>query len=270
MTMRSYRRLEQVGSVLSLGAVAGWVLYALLWSQPAQTDDAKERADKQAGAVDIPAEPDIFGLVKSVDVTQRRIALAVEKEDEQEQEESYDVAKDAPVLLDGPAALGDLAIGTRVGLILRRGSQEVVALRSELLRITAQLKRDEFEVGKPIDVLLRVTNVSPTHQSFWVMLTTWDMNWRSSDPHVSWDPIYSYLNGPTFIKLGPREDYVKVLRMKTAVAGRLSFQMGFTPLADHRTFVQDERASNEVRMKFNLGKRTYWSREVTLTVRKGG
>jgi hypothetical protein len=267
--MRRYRRIELVGGVLSLGAVVGWLLYALFLSQPSRIEGAKEQVDSQPGAVEGIAEPDLYGLIKSVDVVPGRITLDLEKEGEQKQDKSYDVAKDAPVLLDGPTTLAELPVGTRVGLTLGTDGQVVVGIRSEPFRITATPKQHEVAVGKPLHVVLRVTNVSPTPQSFYAMFCSWDMNWRSSNPRVTWKGWPCYLNGPSLTKLSPGETYEKILPMMAVGAGRLSFQMGFTPLANHQMFVPDERAGSETPVKFNLGKRTYWSREVILEVTEG-
>ena len=269
MTMRDTRRSVVAAGVLATSALLAWIWLTLFPQGFHHEADAAEQAGAKDEPVEGSAEADVYGVVKSVDLDHRRVALAIGTEDGKEQEKTYDLAKDAKVLLEGPATLDELAAGTRVGLVFGPDGKEVVAIRSEPFRITADPKQHEVEVGKPFDLVLRVTNASPTPQAFWVMLTTWDMHWRSSNPCILWDPFNSYLNSPLEIKLAPGGVYEKALGMKVMAPGRMSFKMGFTPLADKRMGVLDKRPNpyGEVRMKLNLGERTYWSSEVTVEVK---
>jgi len=267
--MRDTRRIVVAAGVLATSALLAWIWLTLFPQGFHHEADAAEPAGALGQPAEGSAEPDVYGVVKLVDLDHRRVTLAIATEDGKKQEKTFDLAKDAEVLLDRPAKLDELATGTRVGLVLGPDGKEVLAVRSEPFQISVEPKQDEVEVGKPFDVVLRVTNASPTPQAFWVMLTTWDMHWRSSNPCILWDAFNSYRNFPIEIKLAPGGVYEKALGMKVMAPGRMSFKMGFTPLADKRMGVLDKRPNpyGEVRMKLNLGERTYWSREVTVEVK---
>jgi hypothetical protein len=264
--MNDSRRIVVAAGVVAIGALLVWFLSNLFPLGLDRPADTTEQASAQSEPAQGSAEPDVYGVVKSVAVARRMLTLAIETKDSKEQEKTYHLANEAEVLLDGPATIGDLAIGTRVSLVFGPDGKDVVAIRSEPFQISVEPKQDVVEVGKPFDVVLRVTNASPTAQSFWVMLTTWDMHWRSSNPSIRWEAFNSYKNAPTLVKLAPGEVYEKTLAIKVTDNGWVSFKMGFTPLADKRMAVLDKRPNpyGEVRMKLNLAERTYWSPEVTV------
>jgi hypothetical protein len=177
----------------------------------------------------------VYGVVKAVDAAKGTVTL--------EQDMTYDVAKDATVLLDGPGKLADLPPGTRVALEFAAGGKTVTEIGAEPFRITVKPKKDKVEVNQPFDVELRVVNASPSPQSFRVMSCSWDEHWRSSEPRVTWVAWPCFNNGPVQVKLAPGEAYEKTLPMRLTAAGRVSFKMGFAPVES---------------------KRTYWSSEVSL------
>jgi hypothetical protein len=264
MSMTDNRWTAKAVGLVAGGALLAWILFSLFPLDFDRAKDAPEQALAKGEPVDGNVEPALYGVVKSVDVDHRRVTLAIGTEDGKQQEKTYELAKDAEVLLEGPATLAELAAETRVGLVFGPDGKEVVAIRSEPFLITVEPKQHEVEVGKPFDVILRVTNASPTPQSFWVMLTTWDMHWRSNNARINWDSFNSYRNAPIPIKLAPGEIYEKTLAMSATAPGHVSFKMGFTPLADKRMGVLDKRLNSygEVRMKLNLSERTFWSQEV--------
>jgi hypothetical protein len=265
MTMRHTPSILLAGGVLATVVLLGWILVTLFLPWFAEVPDISEHGGAQVELFDT-AQPDVCGIVKSVDAAHGRITLGFSIEDAKEQEQVYDLASGVKVLLDGPATLDELAIGTPVGLEFGADGKDVVAIRSEPLRIAVESKQNEVEVGKPFNVVLRVTNASPAPQCFWVMCNTWYIHWRSTNPRVTWDAWCCYHNFPESIKLAPGEAYEKILPMKVTAAGGVSFKMGFTALADDRFGVPEEHTNGdgEVKMKINLSKRTYWSREVAL------
>jgi len=142
------------------GVVLAVVLFTLLRSEHRYKKDIHEQANPAEDSVDVTAEPDLYGLVKLVDVASRRLTLSIATEGGKEQEQTYHVAEDAEVLLEGPATLGQLTTGTRVGIVLGPGGKDVVAIRSEPFRIRVESKQSEVEVGKPFNAVLRVTNTT--------------------------------------------------------------------------------------------------------------
>lgn len=209
-------------------------------------------------SVPTPPKADLYGVVKAVDPARRTITLSVEKDDEKV-EKSYEVAKDATILLEEPCSLADLAVGNRVALLFDADRKSVIEVRAEPFRIFVKPKTKQIEVNKQFDVELRVVNASALPQSFRAMSCSWFTQWQSGNPRVS--PGFWGCKGnlPLAVKLAPGEAYEKVLWMKATATGFLSFRMGFTPL------------------KFDTGdgprkqssKRTYWSNEATIQVNQG-
>jgi hypothetical protein len=264
MTMRDTRRMVVAGGVLAASALLAWIWLALFPLGFYHEADAAEQAGAKGEPIEGSAEPDVYGVVKLVDLGHRRLALAIGTEDPKEQEKTYDLAKDAEVLLESPATLDELATGTRVGLVFGPDGKDVVAIRSEPFYVTVEPKQHEVEVGKPFDVVLRVTNASPAPQSFWVMLTTWDGAWISNNPRISWETFNSYRNFPTPVRLAPGEVYEKTLAIKAIGSGQLSFKMGFRPgiVSDKSTIDAQPIPFRSNNLFFLPSKRTYWSREV--------
>jgi hypothetical protein len=271
MIMRDTRWIVMAAGVLATSALFTWIWLTLFPLGFHHAADAAEQAGAQGEPVEGSAEPNVYGVVKLVDLGHRRATLSIGTKDGKEQEQTYDLAKDAEVLLDGLATLDELAAGTRVGLVFGPDGNEVVAIRSEPFQITVEPKQHEVEVGKPFDVVLRVTNVSPAPQSFWVMLTTWDGAWISNNPRITWLPFNSWKNFPIPLRLSPGEVYEKTLAIKAIGSGQLSFKMGFMPgivsdkpTIDGRPNPLPFRGDNKF---FLPSERTYWSSEVTVEVK---
>jgi hypothetical protein len=233
-------------------ALSGWGLFNFRSLPSGRPTDASDQARSLAEPVDVETEPDLYGVVKSIDVAHRTITLRVALEEVPEQEKTYDVAQDARVVLDRPSGLDELAAGTRIGLAFDAGGKAVVAIRSEPFRITARPKQQEVEFNKPFDVELLVVNASPVPQSFGVTSCSWDMHWKSSNPCISAVGWPCKMNVTRSVTLAPGEAYEKTLPMRATAAGQVSFRMEFTPLEHDKSFF--------------LGRRTYWSPEVTLKV----
>src|SRR5438270_543245 len=108
--MKHTRWIVPAWIFLMTGAFIAWGVFAYLKSDSDQADKGGEPDRART-------EPDLYGLVKVLDRDQRTITLSAELEEGKEQEQTYELAKDATVLLeDGPASLDDLAIGARVAL----------------------------------------------------------------------------------------------------------------------------------------------------------
>lgn len=246
--------LRIVLTMLLPGVILGAAVEKGCWAsrhngQPPPNPDA---------SITLPAEPELYGVVKAVDATQGTITLSSETDGEK-QEKSYQLTPDASVLnLDGPSKLADLSAGTRVGVVFDADHKVVAEVRAEPFLILVKPKQNQVEVNKPFDVELRVVNASPSPQSFCVMSCSWYDNWKSSNPRVSSIGWACYRNGPTPIKLAPGEAYEKVLPMQAKAVGPLSFRMGFNPEEEYKG-----------QFPIRRGKRTYWSAEVTLEVRQG-
>jgi hypothetical protein len=206
-------------------------------------------------SVPTPPKADLYGVVKEVNTAQRSITLSVEKDGEKP-EETYEVAKDAKVLLEEPGRLADLAAGNRVALVFDADRKSVVEVRTEPFRIFVKPRTKVIEVNKPFDVELRVINASALPKSFHVMSCSWDQQWQSSNPLVYWQSWGCSGNVPMLIKLPQGGTYEKVLPMRVKTVAPTTFRMGLTPL-DYKL---GSRAWP--------GKRTYWSSEVTIDLEK--
>lgn len=268
--MRDTRRMVVAGGVLAASALLAWIWLALFPLGFYHEADAAEQAAAQGEPAEGTWEPDVYGAVKLVDLGHQRVTLAIGTVDGIEQENTYTLAKDADVLVNGPTILvDDVATHIRVGLVFGPDCKEAAAIRSEAFQITIEPKQHEVEIGKPFDMVLRVTNATKTSQSFWVMLTTWNMHYKSSNDRTNWDFLFSNKNFPIPVKLPSGEVYEKTLAKEVTCLDRVRFKIGYLPLADKKTDVLDQRLNpyGEVRRKLKPGEHTYWSCEVKVEVR---
>lgn len=267
--MKDTRWIVRAAGVLAGGALFAWLLLTLFPLAFQHDVDAPEQTGGQVEPIEVSTEPDVYGVVKSVDLDHRRVTLAIGTEGGKEQEKTYDLAKDAEVLLEAPATLAELAPDTRVGLVFGPDRKDVVAIRSEPFRISVEPKQHKVEVGKPVDVILRVTNASATPQSFWVLRDSWDNHWSSSNPRVEWDTMFGNMAAALLVKLASGQVYEKTLAIKLMVPGRVSFKMGFKPATEaDKSTIESRPIQFRSPMWFLTPiKRTYWSREVIVEVK---
>jgi hypothetical protein len=263
--MRRIQSIVVAGGVLATAALVGWMVVTLLTQVFREQANTTELTGLSVEPVDTGWEPDRCGVVKSVDAARGKIALGIATQDGMEHEQLYDLAKDAEILLDGPGTLEGLAVDMRVALKLEKSGKNVVAFRSEPFQISVEPTQDEVEVGKAFDVVLRVTNVSPTNQCLWVWSSSWQSHWRATNSQVELRRLGAFGNYPMVVNLASGDVYENKCDFKVMSSGRVSFRMGFTPLVSDALVVVDSWP----RAKADLGKRTYWSREVTLTVSQG-
>ena len=122
---------------------------------------------------------------------------------------------------------------------------------ADRLLVTIWPKTTCVQVEKYFDVHLRVVNATDKTQSFQIMCGSWFDHWKANNTRIwlaSWDCTKNF---PKTIKLEPGEAYEESLQVQVGDGAPLvttSFQMGFTPLGE---------------------KKTYWSNKVVLGIKPG-
>jgi hypothetical protein len=249
--MKNTRWIVVAGGVLAIGILVVWFLSSLF---PLGLDPeivATEQGDVQIDLGEATWEPDVYGAIRLVDPDHQRITLAIGAVDGLEQEKTYILAKDAEVVVNGHGISNKLANRIRVRLVFGPDSKEAAAIRSEAFQITIEPRRQDVEIGKPFDMVLRITNGTETPQPFWVMLTSFCNNTL-----------------PIPVKLAPGEVYERTIAIEVTRLDFVFFKIGFIPHTDNSTDVLNQRTNGygEVRRKLNPGERTYWSCEVIVEV----
>ncbi len=117
------------------------------------------------------------------------------------------------------------------------------------LAVTVKPATATWRAKTPVDVVLAVTNTSKTKQSIKVWLCSWEDNWRSSDPALTWSPW------------GCDKNYERDEVLAPGAAKTWTLQMYPAPTA--------ELGNHKLRMSFTAGGRApQWSNEVVITVVK--
>lgn len=112
-------------------------------------------------------------------------------------------------------------------------------------------KKTRVETGEYFEVSLRVVNATDKLQTFRVFAGSWTEHWKTKNDRMTSIGFPAITNPTMMVKLEPGEAYEKTLQMAVKESPLLvttSFQMGFTPL--------DE-------------KKTYWSNRVVLGIKPG-
>ena len=111
------------------------------------------------------------------------------------------------------------------------------------LRVVVIPSQTEVRVKEVFKVALRVENPAKTNQTVRVMNCSWDEEWKSSNPNVSWLGWNCTRNFAVNIEIQPNGAYTNELEMlipKPIPEKRLAFRMGFTPINSKKTFWSEE------------------------------
>jgi len=105
-------------------------------------------------------------------------------------------------------------------------------LRTDLLKVELKPATTRWRVKVPVDVALKVSNVTKQKQTIHVMSCSWEDHWASSDPALTWAPWGCDKNAPTPVELEPGKATTWTLPMFAAAGtkpGVHKLRMSFTP-----------------------------------------
>ncbi len=143
-------------------------------------------------------------------------------------------------------------------------SRAAEVANTNALRVIVKPSKTKVRVNEPFEVALRVENVSTTNQHVRVMNCSWDEHWKTSNNNITWHRWNCTRNFAVTIDLAPGGAYtnrMELLVPAPSANGKLSFRMGFTPIASTSTLWSDdimievmpaeEGKSTESRQRYN-------------------
>ena len=118
------------------------------------------------------------------------------------------------------------------------------------LKVTVNLRVIHVYSGEQLSLMLQVTNVSATEQTFQAMSCSWPDDWQVSGARLYSPGFPCAANWFRTVTLMPRASYTQTLRMTVGAMpkGKVGFEMGSTPCG----------AAGNIT--------TYWSEKVLLQV----
>jgi hypothetical protein len=111
------------------------------------------------------------------------------------------------------------------------------------LRVVVIPTKTEVRVKETFKVALRVENPTTTNQTVRVMSCSWDEEWKTSNPNITWIGWDCKKNNIHSVEIPPGSAYTNELEMlipKPISEKTISFRMGFTPIDSQQIFWSGE------------------------------
>jgi len=117
------------------------------------------------------------------------------------------------------------------------------------LRVVVIPSKTEVRIKETFKVALRVENPTTTNQTVRVWSCSWDEEWKTSNPNISWLGWACKKNGVKNVEIPPGGAYTNELEMlipEPISEKTFSFRMGFTPIDSKQTFWSGEVKLNVI------------------------